>query len=53
MGGQAEAIGGNVGKTISKLCGIEIEWIEDGRLPEHFVLVGGLLKKAKEAKEAI
>lgn len=41
-----ESIGGNVGKTISKLCGIEIEWIEEGKLPEHFVLVGGLLKKA-------
>lgn len=40
-----ESIGGNVGKTISRLCGIEIEWIEDGKLPEHFVLVGGLLKK--------
>lgn len=41
-----ESIGGNVGKTISKLCGIEIEWIEEGKLPEHFVLVGGLLLKA-------
>ena len=40
-----ESIGGNVGKTISSLCGIEIEWIEDGKLPEHFVLVGGLLKR--------
>ena len=40
-----ESIGGNVGKTISSLCGIEIEWIEKGKLPEHFVLVGGLLKK--------
>lgn len=40
-----ESIGGNVGKTISELCGIEIEWIEEGKLPEHFVLVGGLLKK--------
>ena len=39
-----ESIGGNVGKTISDLCGIEIEWIEEGKLPEHFVLVGGLLK---------
>ena len=40
-----ESIGGNVGKTIEELCGIEIEWIEDGILPEHFVLVGGLLCK--------
>lgn len=40
-----ESIGGNVGKTISRLCGIEIEWIEEGKLPEHFVLVGGLMIK--------
>lgn len=40
-----ESLGGNVGKTISRLCGIEIEWIEEGRLPEHFVLCGGLLIK--------
>lgn len=39
-----ESLGGNVGKTISSLCGVEIEWIEEGKLPEHFVLVGGLLK---------
>ena len=38
-----ESIGGNVGKTTSKLCGIEIKCIEDGRLPDHYVLVGGLL----------
>ena len=43
-----ESIGGNVGRTISKLCGIEIEWIEEGRLPEHFVLVGGLLKGCRK-----
>lgn len=43
-----EAIGGNVGKTISELCGVEIEWIEDGKLPDHFVLVGGLLIRDKE-----
>lgn len=38
-----ESIGGNVAKTIEDLCGIEIEWIEGDSLPEHFVLVGGLL----------
>ena len=43
-----ESLGGNVGKTISRLCGIEIEWIEEGRLPEHFVLVGGLLKGCRK-----
>ena len=40
-----ESIGGNVGKTISDFCGIEIEWGKGGELPEHPVLVGGLLKK--------
>ena len=38
-----ESIGGNVAKTIEDLCGIEIEWVEGDSLPEHFVLVGGLL----------
>jgi predicted metal-binding protein len=40
-----ESIGGNVGKTLKDLCGIEIEWAAEGSLPEHFVLVGGLLRK--------
>lgn len=39
-----ESLGGNVGKTISDLFHIELEWIEEGRLPAHFVLVCGLLK---------
>lgn len=38
-----ESLGGNVGLTISKLMGIELEWIEAGKLPHHFVLVCGLL----------
>lgn len=40
-----EALGGNVGLTISKLMGIELEWIREGVLPDRFVLVCGLLKK--------
>lgn len=40
-----EAIGGNVGLTVSKLMGIELEWVTEGKLPSYFVLVGGLLKK--------
>lgn len=40
-----ESLGGNVGKTVSKLLGIELEWIEEGKVPSYFVLVGGLLKK--------
>ena len=38
-----ESLGGNVGLTIEKLMGIRLEWMEDGRLPHHFVLVCGLL----------
>ena len=40
-----ESLGGNVGKTITDLCGIELEWIEEGKLPKHMVLVGGLLER--------
>ncbi len=40
-----ESIGGNVGLTVSKLMGIELEWVENGKMPSYFVLVGGLLKK--------
>lgn len=38
-----EALGGNVGLTIEKLLGIHLEWIEENHLPNHFVLVCGLL----------
>lgn len=38
-----ESLGGNVGLTIEKLMGIELEWMEEGRLPNYFVLVSGLL----------
>lgn len=39
-----ESLGGNVGLTISKLMGIELEWMEEGKLPHYFVLVSGLLR---------
>lgn len=38
-----ESIGGNVGMTIDKLMGLELEWMEEGKLPGYFVLVCGLL----------
>ena len=38
-----EALGGNVGMTIRDLMGIELLWCEQGKLPEYYVLVGGLL----------
>ena len=40
-----ESIGGDVGRTISRLCGVQLEWAEEGKLPEVFTLVGALLKK--------
>lgn len=38
-----ESLGGNVGKTISDCFQIELEWVEEGKLPGHFVLVCALL----------
>ena len=38
-----ESLGGNVGLTISKLLKLELEWIEEGKLPNYFILVSGLL----------
>lgn len=38
-----ESLGGNVGLTASKLLGINLQWIEQGKIPDYFVLVGGLL----------
>ena len=40
-----DSLGGNVGKTVHDLLGIELEWIEEGKVPSYFVLVGGLLEK--------
>ncbi len=38
-----ESLGGNVGKTASKLLGVELMWMEEKKLPAYFVLVNGLL----------
>lgn len=38
-----ESLGGNVGLTASRLLGIELQWIEEGQVPDYFTLVGGLL----------
>ncbi|MDD4376805.1 MAG: DUF2284 domain-containing protein [Eubacteriales bacterium] len=38
-----ESLGGNVGLTIRNLLGLKLLWIEDGKVPEYFILVGGLL----------
>ena len=44
ISGQDAVIGGNVGKTVHDFLGIPLEWIEEGKVPRYFVLVGGLLK---------
>ena len=41
-----ESIGGNVSKTVEDLCGIRLDWTADGSMPDHFVMVGGLLRCA-------
>lgn len=40
-----ESLGGNVGLTLSQCMGIQLEWMEEGRLPHYFVLVAGLLRR--------
>ncbi|MBR0134631.1 MAG: DUF2284 domain-containing protein [Clostridia bacterium] len=40
-----ESIGGDVLKAIENLLGEKVLWAEKGMLPEHFILLGGLLKK--------
>lgn len=42
-----EALGGNVGLTVSKLLGLELQWVKEGQVPDYFVLVGGLLYSDK------
>lgn len=43
-----ESIGGDVGKTSSKLLGIELQWAKDGKLPEYYTLVSGFLTNSKD-----
>ena len=40
-----ESLGGNVGTTLSELMEIELEWIQECRMPSYFVLVSGLLRQ--------
>ena len=39
-----ESLGGNVGTTLSELMEMELEWMQEGRMPSYFVLVSGLLR---------
>lgn len=38
-----EALGGNVSLTVTKYLSQTLEWVNDGILPTHFMLVGGVL----------
>lgn len=38
-----ESLGGNVGRTCTKLLNLPLLWMEEGKAPDYFVLVGGLL----------
>lgn len=38
-----ESLGGNVGLTVTKYLYEDLLWVEEGKLPEYFILVGGLL----------
>lgn len=40
-----ESLGGNVVKCITELLEEKVVWAENGSLPEHFILLGGLLQK--------
>lgn len=40
-----ESLGGDVLKSIEDFFGETILWAEDGRLPEHYILLGALLEK--------
>ena len=39
-----ESLGGNVLKCITDIFKEEVLWAENGRLPGHYILLGGLLK---------
>lgn len=38
-----ESLGGNVGLTVTKYLHQRLLWMEEGKLPQYFILVGGLL----------
>ncbi len=40
-----ESLGGNVIKCVTEILKESVLWAENGRLPEHFILLGALLQK--------
>lgn len=43
-----EALGGNVALLTEELLGVPLKWSKDGKLPEYFTLVCGLLCKGND-----
>lgn len=43
-----ESLGANVGLTCRKLLGLQLEWMEEGKLPSYFILAAGLLQKNED-----
>ena len=43
-----ESLGGNVGLTVRKYLHQELLWMDEGKLPQYFILVGGLLMGKRE-----
>ena len=43
-----ESLGADVNKTITDVFGLQPLWVEDGVIPEYFILVSGLLYNPKE-----
>ena len=43
-----DAIGGNVVKTAEELFNTKILWIENGKVPEYFFFIVGILSDSEE-----
>ena len=40
-----ESLGGKVPETVHDLFGFDVLWMKDGKHPEYYILIGGLLTK--------
>ena len=47
-----EALGGDVGKALELYFDKQLVWGRDGRMPEYYILLGGLLKKPNKPVQA-
>ena len=46
-----DAIGGNLVKTAKEIFGTKILWIENGKVPEYFLFIVGLLSNEENIKK--